>query len=235
MAYSGDSVKLGESTSVIALYGAMGSGKSLTASLWRKYDKRVTFLDVDSIVSSLYAQDTQLVQEIVARVGLEVWDQEAKQLRRDYLREKLFSDSTLRVEIERLVHPKVRAYLDVRCKQEAPGILVVVELPLAQSLDEGRRFDVVIEVRAHKDQRLARVLQRGIAKDVAVRIFNTQHQTEHTSAFFKSGQSKSACMAKLVGTQVWLLYNTRDVIFLKRQVLLIQLRCLTRLRCSKRT
>ena len=123
---------------VVVLSGGIGTGKSTVARLWVELGAVV--IDADAIVHELQAPGAPLLAEIRAAFGADVFHPDGA-LHREALAERVFRDPRARVQLNALVHPRVREEMqrrleDARC---AGAPLIVLDIPLFfESQGEGR-------------------------------------------------------------------------------------------------
>ena len=153
-------------TSVVALTGGIGSGKSTVAGILEKLG--ASLIDVDAIVHELQQPGTPLLEDIAAAFGPELIDAHGA-LEREALGAIVFRDPEARQMLNRIVHPKLGAEVAPRLAhaRQAGIPLVVLDIPL---LFEGRRagsrgasamhFDVTIVVWVPRETQLERQLLR---------------------------------------------------------------------------
>ncbi|HKP29531.1 MAG TPA: dephospho-CoA kinase, partial [Gemmatimonadales bacterium] len=90
----------------VALTGNIASGKSSVLHLFRQWGAAVT--DADAIVHDLQRKGTPVFQAIVQRFGGGIVGSDGE-LDRKALRAIVFNDEAARHDLERIVHPAVRA------------------------------------------------------------------------------------------------------------------------------
>ena len=113
---------------VIALTGGIGSGKSSVADLFAELG--VPIIDADLVARDLVEPGQPALSEIVSRFGPEVLDG-AGRLRRDVLRELVFSDPAGRRTLESIMHPRIRQIMQRRLAAlSAPYAILVIPLLL---------------------------------------------------------------------------------------------------------
>ena len=154
-------------TTVLALTGGIGSGKSTVARMFEKLG--AVIIDADAIVHELQAPGTALLAEIVDAFGPEILDA-AGALDREALGARVFRDVEARRRLEGLVHPRVGAEVARRlaAAREAAAPVVLVDIPL---FFEGRAkrggrgassqgFEAVILVWVPREVQIERQLAR---------------------------------------------------------------------------
>ncbi len=123
----------------IGLTGGIGSGKSTVAELFAA--RGVPVIDADVIARELVAPGQSALEAIVATFGPEILDAQGA-LNRTCLRERVFSDSKQRLQLEAILHPRIRAEMTARIAAlNAPYVVLVIPL-----LFEAAQTDMVDRV-----------------------------------------------------------------------------------------
>lgn len=157
----------------VGLTGGIGSGKSLVGAEFAALG--VPVLDADAVAREIVAPGSSLLGAIVEKFGRAVVD-EGGRLRRDYLRQRVFSDSAQRQALESLLHPRIRALLEDRVQHLAahPGYCVIV-VPLLVESGWQDSVDRILVVDAPEELRIKRVLPRdGLTRGQVEAIMRTQ-------------------------------------------------------------
>lgn len=144
----------------LGITGTVGSGKSRVGEILKQAGADV--LDTDTVVHRLYETDTALKEALVQTFGPEIID-EAGQLSRPRLREKVLNHPQGKAQLEALVHPKVGeqvvAFLN---DPNNPRPLRAVLVPLLFEANLAHRFDEVWCVVVHPIETL---VSRLMARD----------------------------------------------------------------------
>ena len=111
---------------VVGLTGGVASGKSEVA---RRFEALgITVVDADVVAREVVEPGTPGLAEVVARFGPDVL-QPGGALDRGALRKRVFADAGARRALEAIIHPRIRAEIDARCRADA-GPYVVAAIPL---------------------------------------------------------------------------------------------------------
>ena len=167
----------------VGLTGGIASGKSTAAHAFAELGAAV--IDADEVSRQLTAAGAPLVEEIVQRfgaismqrLGLPLLRTDGT-LDRSALRRLVFQDSELRVELEALLHPQIRAARD-RLSQEADGPYQIHVVPLLVETGGARRYDRVLVVDCPEALQLERLRARdGMDGEQAQRMLAAQASRE---------------------------------------------------------
>lgn len=141
----------------VALTGGIATGKSVVARALR--DAGVATVDADVLAREAVAPGSAGLAEVVARFGDAVLRPDGT-LDRAALGAVVFSDAAARRELERMVHPRVRAGIDTFFATLASGAPGIVEIPLAYETGWASTFDLVVVVACRRETQRARLMAR---------------------------------------------------------------------------
>jgi dephospho-CoA kinase len=146
---------------VVGLTGGIGSGKSAAAERFAALGTAV--VDTDAIAHELTGPDGAAIPQLRARFGDAVIAADGR-LDRTAMRRLAFGDAGARKQLEGILHPRIRAESDCRCRRAlatgAPYVVLVIPL-LVESGDYRRRLNRVAVVDCDDDLRVARVMARS--------------------------------------------------------------------------
>src|ERR1700733_12360263 len=120
----------------IGLTGGIASGKSTVAQ--RFIDLGVPVIDADEAARAVVEPGTPGLAEVIERFGNGIADKNGH-LNRRTLRDLIFSHPDSRRELEAILHPLIRAYME-ESAERAVGSYVIMVIPL---LVEGGSYDRV--------------------------------------------------------------------------------------------
>jgi dephospho-CoA kinase len=158
---------------VLGVTGGIGAGKSSVAAILARRGARV--LDADRIVRELY-EGGDLARGIAERFGATVLD-ESGAVDRPALARVVFASETARRDLERLVHPAVRARIArelAAMREEGFEGLAVVDAALLVEADPPYPLDALLVVTAPREIRLRRLEARGTPAAEAARRMAAQ-------------------------------------------------------------
>jgi dephospho-CoA kinase len=141
----------------VGLTGGIASGKSLVAA--ELAERGAIIIDADVLAREVVKPGTPALAAIVERFGSEVLDD--GQLNRSRLAEIVFADPLARRDLERIVHPAVRARA-VELERAADAAAVVVHvIPLLVETGQQQNFDFVVTVDVDQETQIQRLIARN--------------------------------------------------------------------------
>lgn len=150
---------------IIGITGGIGSGKSVVSRLLRLMD--VPVYDCDSEAKRLMCESVVIREALLGTVGADVYDASGV-LNRAYLASYMFGNAERVAQVNRIVHPVVRADFKAWTKQFA-GPVVAVESAILFEAGMEADVDAVWVVHAAEDVRLLRAVSRDDSNVDAVR------------------------------------------------------------------
>ena len=143
---------------LVALTGGIGSGKSLAAEYFAELGAQV--LDFDQLARDVIERGTEGFDEVLTRFGDEVLSQGV--IDRSKLAQIVFSDSDARLDLEAIVHPRIREEFDLVVSGLRSGSILISQIPLLVESKNEYPFEFVITVSASEELRRGRLLERGM-------------------------------------------------------------------------
>jgi dephospho-CoA kinase len=140
------------------LTGGIGSGKSLAAEYFAELGAQV--LDFDQLARDVIERGTEGFDEVLTRFGDEVLSHGV--IDRSKLAQIVFSDSDARLDLEAIVHPRIREEFDLVVSGLQSGSILISQIPLLVESKNEYPFEFVITVSASEELRRARLLERGM-------------------------------------------------------------------------
>ncbi len=158
----------------IVLTGGIATGKSTVSSLMALSGFRI--IDADKIAHSVLDNS----QEEIARAFGERYIADGR-VDRKALGALVFADTQMRKELEKIVHPKIKAEIESQAKkQESFGKPYLIDIPLFFEREGVYNIDKVIVVYAPKELQLERLIKReGLSKTEALQRIDAQLPIEH--------------------------------------------------------
>lgn len=163
----------------IGLTGGIGSGKSLFLNIFQKMGAHV--IDSDSLAGELIKKGEPGYSQLLALFGEEIVDGDGE-LDRKKVAEVIFKKSALRKKLEKILHPliiKRRRMILAKLRKELPeDSIVISEASLIFEAHTEKEFDRVILVVAGKDERIKRLLKKGLLPGETEDRMNAQWEDE---------------------------------------------------------
>jgi dephospho-CoA kinase len=163
---------------LVALTGGIGSGKSLAAEYFAELGAQV--LDFDQLARDVIERGTEGFDEVLTRFGDEVLSQGV--IDRSKLAQIVFSDSDARLDLEAIVHPRIREEFDLVVSGLQSGSILISQIPLLVESKNEYPFEFVITVSASEELRRARLLERGMKDFQITKRFEAQSSDQAREA-----------------------------------------------------
>lgn len=144
----------------LGLTGGIGSGKSTVAQML--VEQGGTLIDADVIARATTAAGGSAVAQIAARFGREAITPEGA-MNRDFMRQRVFSDATVKRELEAIIHPLVGAEATrlTEVARQAGSAVLVFDIPLLVESQRWRQqLDKVLVVDCEEATQISRVKAR---------------------------------------------------------------------------
>jgi dephospho-CoA kinase len=144
---------------LVGLTGGIATGKSTFAAVLRA--RGVPVIDADQLAREAVAKGSPALADVVAAFGPEVLDAEGA-LDRKRMAARVFADPTARADLERIVHPRVRAAMRAAvARLAADGApLAFYDVPLLYEAGREGEVDLVAVVWAPREAQLERLAAR---------------------------------------------------------------------------
>lgn len=159
-------------TFILGITGSIAMGKSTVACMFAEFGAMVS--DADALVHQILEEDTELITAIGKQFPNAVIDGVVNRLA---LGREVFADDAKLKELEKLLHPKIRAK-NVALIEQAKAKdckLLVQDIPLLFETGADEMCDAVLVVTANADIQRARVLSReGMTEEKFEQILNRQ-------------------------------------------------------------
>lgn len=162
-------------TLVIGLTGGIGSGKTTVANGFEKLG--VPLIDADLIARELVEPGRTALEEVRAVFGAECLTKEGR-LDRAHIRQRIFSDDSLRQRLEAILHPEIRKRIKALTAEIKAAYCIVV-IPLLLETGQNDLVDRILVVDAPEKEQLKRVAARDkLSHNAIIRIMQTQADRE---------------------------------------------------------
>jgi dephospho-CoA kinase len=154
---------------LIGLTGGIAAGKSTVAELWESLG--AIHIDADILARDAVAPGSPALDEIAARFGADLIKKDGS-LDRTKTAELIFSDASVRSELEAIIHPRVRELMIKKMASLPENSIVVYNVPLLAEAASELPFNRVVTVEAPVEKQVERmVTYRGMSEtDANARI-----------------------------------------------------------------
>jgi dephospho-CoA kinase len=141
----------------VGLTGGIASGKSMVAE--ELAARGAVIIDADLLAREVVEPGTPALAAIIDRFGPEVVSD--GQLDRARLAQIVFADPLARRDLERIVHPAVRARAAELERAAGDAAVVVHVIPLLVETGQHQDFDLVVTVDADHETQIQRLMLRN--------------------------------------------------------------------------
>lgn len=140
----------------IGLTGGIASGKSTVCALFERHS--IPIIDADIIARQLVEPSEKAYDEIIHTFGQDIVEKNGK-LNRGKLRSLIFSDNLAKLQLEKILHPKIRQQLILYSQQQhAPYCILAIPLLIESKMND--LVDRILIVDLSLDQQLKRLQKR---------------------------------------------------------------------------
>lgn len=141
----------------VGLTGGIASGKSLVAA--ELAARGATIIDADVLAREVVEPGTPALAAVIERFGADLVQD--GQLDRARLAQIVFADPLARRDLERIVHPAVRARAAELERAAGDAAVVVHVIPLLIETGQQENFDLVVTVDADHETQVQRLMARN--------------------------------------------------------------------------
>ncbi|HEX2336454.1 MAG TPA: dephospho-CoA kinase, partial [Hyphomicrobiaceae bacterium] len=141
----------------VGLTGGIASGKSMVAE--ELAARGAIIIDADVLAREVVEPGTPALAAIIDRFGAQVLKD--GQLDRARLAQIVFADPLARRDLERIVHPAVRARAAELERDAGDAAVVVHVIPLLVETRQDQEFDLVVTVDADYEAQIQRLMMRN--------------------------------------------------------------------------
>ncbi len=141
----------------VGLTGGIASGKSMVAD--ELAARGAIIIDADVLAREVVEPGTPALAAIIDRFGAQVLKD--GQLDRARLAQIVFADPLARRDLERIVHPAVRARAAELERDAGDAAVVVHVIPLLVETRQDEDFDLVVTVDADHETQIQRLMMRN--------------------------------------------------------------------------
>ena len=139
---------------LVGLTGGIASGKSYVASLLGELG--ASTVDADQVAREVVVPGSTGLVQVVGAFGFEIL-LPSGELDRAKLGEIVFADAEKRIELEKILHPLIKART-TQLISEQPSDIVVYAVPLLVEANVDYPFDTIITVEAGVENQVSRLM-----------------------------------------------------------------------------
>jgi len=155
----------------VALTGGIASGKTTVANLFAQ--RGVPLIDTDVIAREVVEPGQPALAAVVAAFGPSVLDGDGR-IDRRRMRDRVFTDAAARKQLEGILHPAIRAEMELKSAQ-AGGPYQVLVIPLLAEGGRRDHVDRVLVVDAPEVLQVERLMRRdGSTRGQALAALSSQ-------------------------------------------------------------
>ena len=140
----------------IALTGGIGCGKSTVCDYFRQL--HVPVIDTDIIARELVKSGSQTLDEICNYFGSAILFENGS-LNRKALASRVFSDDKARLQLESILHPKIKLSIKTKINQ-LHSKYVIIAIPLLFETHQQNDYDRILVIDCEEQQQIERTLAR---------------------------------------------------------------------------
>ncbi len=166
-------------TMIIGLTGGIACGKTTVTDIFRKLG--VPVIDADEISRRLTGPNGAALPEIAVAFGADMID--ANGMKRDLMREIVFSDPKKREQLENILHPMIKREMFEELKTiKAPYVILSIPL-LLEHLRWAGACKRILVIDVSEDEQINRlVYDRHLGEEQARAIIDTQISRDKRTA-----------------------------------------------------
>jgi len=150
---------------VVGLTGGIGSGKSFVASLFKKYNT-IVYYSADEEAKKLMNTNNEIKFGVCELFGNQAYLDGL--LNRKYISSIVFKDPIKLKELNKIVHPKVKAHFESFVIQHSSKSIILYENAILFEIGSDVKCDKIIYVSASQKERIRRVIKRDGVTELEV-------------------------------------------------------------------
>jgi dephospho-CoA kinase len=157
----------------VAITGGIASGKTSFCQHLSIFLENTEWFDADACVSMLLDGSEEVRVEIEKVLGKEIYM--GGKLDRAQVRSRIFSDPRRRVQLERVLHPRVRKIWTAQMvRSKAAGRKFVADVPLLYETGWETACDFITVIACSFATQLRRLTSRGVCESLARKMIVAQ-------------------------------------------------------------
>jgi len=162
----------------IGLTGGIASGKTTVTGMFRSLGAAV--IDADEIAREITMPGGPAYKDIISLFGDRIVDDNGY-LRRDLIKEIIFSDKGLKQRLEDIIHPRIHDEMEALASNDYP--YCILSIPLLLESKDDYRLDHTLVIDVSEKEQLERMMKRDkVSKELALSIIRSQVTRERRLA-----------------------------------------------------
>ena len=158
---------------VLGITGGIGSGKSTFSRILARLLPAEIF-DADATARRLLETDSGVREAVRRDVSPLAYTPDGS-ADRNAIRRVVFENPGARARLEAILHPLVRSrWLQFASESRAANTHVIVDIPLLFETNAESFFDRILTVACSRENQMARIAARGLARDQIEKIIESQ-------------------------------------------------------------
>lgn len=149
---------------IVGLTGGIGSGKTTVANMFIELGIPIYIADVEA--KKLMNSSKVIKRELIQLIGTNAYSD--GKINKAFLADKIFNDKDLLVEMNAVIHPKVKTHFKKWIKIQR-SLYVIYEAAILFENGGYKECDYIITVTAPETVRIQRILQRDNSTKQSVR------------------------------------------------------------------
>jgi dephospho-CoA kinase len=157
----------------IGLTGPIAAGKNEVARILKRL--KIAVIDVDKLAHTLYYPQSPIWRDLLKVFGSRILKR-GGEINRKKLGEMVFADKKKMIELNDIVHPYLRGEVINRVEEliSAGEKRIVINAAVLKEIGLVNQVDKVWVVVASKENRLQRLIKKGLSKEQALKRINAQ-------------------------------------------------------------
>lgn len=156
---------------MVGVTGGIGSGKSTVCAMFAEFG--IPVIDTDQVAREVVVPGSEGLAAVVAVFGPDILSADGA-LDRAALRRVVFQNPALRVQLEQVLHPRIRARVAAHIATVATPYCLV-GIPLLSDRSSQGYLDRVLVVDCPEELQESRVMQRdGLSREEVLAIMKSQ-------------------------------------------------------------
>lgn len=164
----------------VGLTGGIACGKSTASDFF--IAQGVTVIDADLVARQVVEPGQPALQEIIELFGEEILADD-RTLERRKLRDIVFRNPALRIQLEQILHPRIRQEMQRQANAATRTPYLIFAIPLLVEGNSHHHLDRILVIDMDREVQIRRLQQRDhISRDQCLRMLEAQASREERLA-----------------------------------------------------